>query len=79
MQVDRQRPNCFLEHVAIQFPSTMTEVPLVFFSPDYVLEIFVKYPMAEVTCTHVWLFDFVPFVYISALCQYHVVLITKAL
>ena len=60
-----------------RFPSTTIDEN--FFSPLYILASFVKDKVRIVVWVYLWAFYLVPLVYISALCQYHAVLMTVAL
>jgi hypothetical protein len=59
------------------FSATFLEDAVIF--PFYALGTFVKNQMSIAAWIHIWVFYFVPLVFISVLCQYHVVFIAMTL
>ena len=59
------------------FPAPLTEESV--FSPLYILASFIKHKVTLCAWVYFWAFYSIPLIYISVLCQYHIVLITVAL
>ena len=70
-QAERYRSDSILLHADSQFFQQRWLKMLCFLA--YMFGIFAKLE-AGVMCIHVWLLDFVPLVYMSVLCQCHIVL-----